>query len=120
MLDVAQRSFVIKQIAAISPALLYVWRKVAQKLHDLCQVVIVFGEDLALRLWLEEILRSQQLKHQTCDAPYIDSVIPVTPPDDSFRRAILPCLNILGIVSLRGRRIPKVGYLYKDGVERGE
>ena len=63
MLDVAQCSFVVKQIAAISPAMLYVWRKIAQKLHDLRQVVIVFGEDLALRLWLKEIFRSQQLKH---------------------------------------------------------
>jgi hypothetical protein len=33
--------------------LLYRRRKVAQKLDDLRQVVVIFGEDLALRLWLE-------------------------------------------------------------------
>ena len=91
--------------------------KVAAELDDLRHVVVVFFVDATFGTRVEEVVACCELKDHAGDTPDVNGGAPVTSADNSFRGAILPRLDILGVMVISGGGIAQVGYLDTEGGE---
>lgn len=113
-----QLTIAIKNFSAVTSTPAYALRPTPKQLDDLCAVVVVFAEQLALVLRIEQVLGRQQLEHNTRHTPDIRRIVPVVSPCNGFRRAILACLDIFSVVAMDGGRIAEVSNLDGDGRAR--
>lgn len=101
----------VEDVPAVPPAPQHVLRPTAQQLHDLRAMIVVLAEQLSLTLRIEQVLGREQFENDARQAPHVRRRAPVAAPRDGLGRAVLPRLDVFGVVFVDRRRIAEVGDL---------